>query len=286
MLTIEMLSDLRCPVCSTGQLRVKIEKQEDNKIVEGRLICDKSGEIFPVRSGIPNLIPMTKMASAEWRMWQDHLDGFQERRKQRAENPERLAAKMGKKSQPQRKFAEFTRIHRGKILDIGCGPGKFRFYFDRNVVTYYGLDPIVLPEVENFPFVRALSEYIPFKDSTFSHMIIISALDHFKDLDMFSKEALRVLKPDGKLHIIQSIHEIKGLMSAVKMLTHQLKDLLEDRATKVNSPKAPKHISEFSTSSLQACLTSYFSVEAVNTYHYRWYSPTKLFLTLSPLSVD
>ena len=286
MLTIEMLSDLCCPASTREKLRVEIEKQEDNRIIEGKLICDKCGEIYPVQAGIPDLIPKRKTASAEWRMWQDHLDGFQERREQRVENPERLATKMGKKSQPQRKFAEFTRIHQGKVLDVGCGPGKFRFNFNRNAVTYYGLDPIVHPQVENFPFVRALSEYIPFKDGTFSHMIIVSALDHFKDLETFFQEARRVLKPDGKLHIVQSVHELKGPISAAKMLAHWLKDLLENRATKIKNPRAPKHISEFSTSTLRACLSSHFSVEAVSTYNYRWYYPTNLFFTLSPLGVD
>lgn len=282
MLTIAMLSDMSCPICPSAKLKAKIEKQQGNKIIEGELICEETGERFPVHSGIPNLIPESKLSSSEWKMWQDHLEGFQERRMQRIREPHRQVNQWGKKSKPQSRFSEFANITDGKVLDLGCGPGKFRFHLDQKHVQYYGLDPVVLPEVEDFSFVRALSEYLPFKDNTFSHLVVIAALDHFKDLEAFFKEAMRVLKPQGKLHIVQSIHELRGPLSAVKMFSHWVKDSLEDRATKIKNPNAPKHITEFSSSSLATTLAKYFVVEAMDKYSHKWYSPTKLFLSLSP----
>lgn len=283
MLTMEMLSDMCCPVCHTKELRVSIKNQESNKIIGGDLRCEKCNQTYPIDGSTPNLIPQNMLTSAEWMMWQDHLQGLQERREQRIKNPNSWVARLGRKSRVKSSnFAEFTGITEGKVLDLGCGPGKFRFQLGNNV-EYYGLDPIVLPDVEDFPFVRALSEYIPFKDNTFSHLVVLAALDHFKDLDAFSKEATRVLKPAGKVHIVQSIHEIKGPISAVKMLAHEVKDMLEDRATKVKNPEAPKHITEFSTSALHKILSKYFTIEATSEYNYRWYSPTKMFLRLSPI---
>ena len=167
------------------------------------------------------------------------------------------------------------------MLDVGCGPGKLRAHFG-NPVVYYGLDPIVLPEVDGFPFTQALSESMPFKSRSFSHVVAIAALDHFKDLDAFFREAIRVLKPNGRLHLVQSIHELRNPLSAVKMLGHWLKDTLEDRTTKTKNPAAPKHFTEFTTSSLRETLTKHFVIEALDQYSFRWYSPTKLLVTLTP----
>jgi ubiquinone/menaquinone biosynthesis C-methylase UbiE len=210
------------------------------------------------------------------------LAGFQARREWRVTHPEQALTRWGEKSKPHSKFMQFTGIGEGKMLDVGCGPGKLRYHFGNDVV-YYGLDPIALPEVEGFPFVQALSESMPFKSRTFSHVAAIAALDHFKDLDAFFGEAIRVLKPNGRLHLVQSIHELRGPLSAVKMLGHWLKDTLEDRATKTKNPEAPKHITEFTTSFLHQTLTKHFVIEALDQYSFRWYSPTKLLVTLTPM---
>ena len=167
---------------------------------------------------------------------------------------------------------------------MGCGPGKLRAYFGPQV-EYYGLDPIVLPEVEGFPFVQALSEYIPFKSQIFAHVVAVAALDHFKDLEAFFRETMRVLKPNGKLHLVQSVHELRSPLSAVKMLGHWLKDTLEDRLTRTKHAEAQKHLSEFTTSSLHETLAKHFVVEAIEHYNVRWYAPTKLLLTLTPRPV-
>lgn len=282
MLAKEMLADMCCPTCREGDLRTEIRKAEKDQILEADLLCDNCGISFPVSSGIPNFIPQDRLTSEEWKMWQDHLDGFQARREERIENPERKVNQWGNKSKPQEAFSIFTGIREGTILDLGCGPGKFRFRFDSNRVKYYGLDPIVLPEVEDFPFVRALAEYIPFKDNTFTDLVVLAALDHFRELDTFFVEAMRVLKPKGRIHILQSIHEIKGPASAVKMLSHSLKDMLEDRQTKIKNPGAPKHITEFSQSFLFETLNQYFEITAVDSYSHKWYSPSKLFVSVTP----
>jgi len=282
MLTTDMVSMLRCPTSPRDELRAEINRWEGKKIIEGKLICDKLNLSYPIQVGVPDLIPYEKLTNYEWRMWKDHLDGFQARREQRIKESNRVINKLGSKSKPQKAFAQFTGITKGTILDIGCGPGKFRFHFDSEAVKYCGIDPIVLPEVEDFPFVRALAEYIPFEDNTFTDVVVISAMDHFRNLDIFFKEVVRVLKPEGKFHILQSIHEIKGPITAAKLLTHKIKDALEDRETKVKNPEAPKHLAEFSKSSLFETVTHYFNIVATDEYSYSWYSPRKMFLTLSP----
>jgi SAM-dependent methyltransferase len=284
MVTLEMLSDMCCPVCRSGELKADIVRQENGKIIEAELVCSLKGESYSVRSGVANFIPPSLMSDAQWQMWQDHLLGFQARREERIREPHRRVHAFGKKARSRHaksKFAEFAGIREGKVLDLGCGPGKFRLHLNENI-EYYGIDPLPLPEVAEFPFVCALSEYIPFKDGTFSHIVVIDAMDHFKDLEAFFKEALRILKHSGKLHLIQAVHDMKGPVSAVKVFTHWVKDSLEDRATKIKNSETPKHIIEFTSASLREFMNRYFTIDAIRSYNEKWYSPTKLFLNMSP----
>lgn len=191
---------------------------------------------------------------------------------------------MAEKSQPQPSFAEFIRITEGRVLDIGCGPGKFRHHLDLDRVDYIGLDPITMPEVCDFPFVQGLAEYIPFKEDTFTDIVVLAALDHFRKLDLFLQEARRVLKPGGRLHVMQSVHEVRGPISAAKVLAHKIKDDLEERHSE-HGRSVPKHLWEFTTKSLIERLSGSFGVISQGRYSGTWYSPTKLFLSFQPMPV-
>jgi SAM-dependent methyltransferase len=171
---------------------------------------------------------------------------------------------------------------------LGCGAGKLRHHLNNiKPVTYYGLDPMVVQDIENFPFVRALAEYMPFKDNTFSDMVITAALDHFKDLDEFFAEAVRVLEPNGKLHIMQHVHELSGPITAVKTLAHWVKDTLEDSGTKQHKhDDVPHHMSEFTKTALFESSSKYFDVLAINDYSKKWYSPTIAFVSLGAKNIS
>ena len=289
MIKLDMLSFLCCPSCRTSDLHAEITQQRDDQILEGKLICSCCDQTYNIKCGVPYLIPEDQLSTEEWQQWRDHLDGLQERRLDRVENPDRIVHRIGHgetgspdkpKNSPKRAFAQFIGKTEGNVLDIGCGAGKFRFHLNNE--NYYGLDPIVLPEVEDFPFVYGLAEYIPYKSDTFSHLFVNASLDHFRNVDRFFKEAMRVLEPGGKLHIAQQTHDIKGPITAIKHLAHEVKDKLEDRVTKVKNPDAPKHLSEFTTSSIKEQVLRYFEISDTSKFSRKWYVPDILFFSLIP----
>lgn len=284
MVTRQLVSMLWCPTCEASGLTSFAEIANDAPFEEGELRCRECEATYPVRLGVPDLVPEAHLTSGEWALWKDHLEKFQARREERIANPGRAVTRLATRSRPQPPFAEFTGIREGTVLDVGCGPGKFRHHFDPDRVRYVGLDPIVLPEVSEFPFVRALAEYVPFRPGTFTDIVVLAALDHFRDVDRFLEEARRVLRAEGRLHILQSVHEVRGPVSAVKVMAHKVKDSLEDRSTTARGRgrDVPKHLEEFTNRSLIDRLGAAFDLVATEEYSATWYSPVKRFLTLAP----
>lgn len=283
MLTTEMVPLLSCPECQ-ARLRADIENQNGDKIEAGQLICDKCGNRYDIHSGIPNLVPPTVDSSEQWELWKQHLEGLDARRQERKNVSGRLPHPSGRATHVA--FFEFAGIEHGTVLDVGCGPGKLRNYLDETRVTYFGLDPLPMEESKDFRFVHALGEYIPFVDSTFTHMLVIAALDHFNDLDRFFGEARRVLKQDGSLLILQSTHDVTGPVSLVKLLVHLMKDKLDSRATTRRNAKVPKHMNEFSKSKMLDMASKYFVLDKIADFSKSWYSPRKLFVSFRPIRVN
>lgn len=276
-----MISVLCCPQCKGAELSLRVVQQEGERLTNGAIHCNTCDAEYEIREGIPDFAPRELLSSAQWRLWCDHLAGLEARRQHRQQNPGSLAKITNRSSRLMKAFADFARIRRGTVLDVGCGPGNFRRQLDPRAVRYFGIDPLPLETTDEFYFARALAEFIPFQDGVFSDVIVMSALDHFQDLDAFFSEVARVLQPGGKLHIVQSIHDVRGPLSAVKAVTHWFKDYLEDAATRSKSAAAPKHMTEFSKSAVYQAVSRRFDVVAEGTYSKRWYSPSNLFLTMS-----
>jgi SAM-dependent methyltransferase/uncharacterized protein YbaR (Trm112 family) len=265
---------LRCPACR-GQL---INTETNKEGADSALSCAACAVSYAVRSGVPDLVPHTVEIDAEWDTWREHLVAFQTRSTSRETDPKKLVNRMSRSGLPQQvAFADFTGITDGVVLDVGCGPGKFRFRLP-SAVDYIGMDPLPFPESTEFAFVRGLAENIPLPDGSVRHITVLSALDHFNDCKAFLRECVRILEPDGKLHIVQQIHEHGP---SIRGVAHWLKDTLEDRSTK-HDAAIPHHMTEFDREELQNSLQHYFTKEAEQVYSMSFYTPRRLFLTLTP----
>jgi len=53
-----LLDILCCPVCK-GDLELRVDEETDDDIIEGSLRCAACGVSYPIREGIPNLLPQT-----------------------------------------------------------------------------------------------------------------------------------------------------------------------------------------------------------------------------------
>jgi len=47
---------LRCPL-DKSELELEVIRENDEEVLEGRLVCTECGEEYPIEDGIPNLLP-------------------------------------------------------------------------------------------------------------------------------------------------------------------------------------------------------------------------------------
>lgn len=262
---------LCCPSCRASLAPTEVGEADGYR-------CDGCGAVYPVVAGVRELMPREVADDPQWSTWKEHLAAFRQRRDARIDGSSGVATRLSRSGAPQhRAFARFTGIERGVVLDIGCGPGKFRAQFP-DAVDYIGLDPIPLPEVNDFDFVMALAEHIPLEDDSVDHVTVLSALDHFNDCERFLAEVARVLQSDGKLHVVQQVHEP---VWTVRGLAHWVKDQIEDRTTK-HDDEVPHHMTEFDDDDLRALLAGSFEIVDEQLYSLSRVAPRRLFVTAVP----
>jgi SAM-dependent methyltransferase len=90
------------------------------------------------------------------------------------------------------------------ILDLGCGKGRFAAHLNEAGAKVVGLDlsTAMLAKARGFDRVKASARHLPFADGTFDAVIAIEVFEHLGLIDRAIDEAWRVLKPGGRLAIV------------------------------------------------------------------------------------
>ncbi len=99
-------------------------------------------------------------------------------------------------------YSEFYRrmadaCHDGSTLEIGGGSGNFKEFAPHVVST----DVLFAPWLDSTCDAQAL----PFKDAAFDNMVMIDVFHHLERPTVFLREALRVLKPGGRLVMLEPL---------------------------------------------------------------------------------
>lgn len=97
-----------------------------------------------------------------------------------------------------------------KLLDLGGGTGELVNYLPKNLkVTIADPSEAMLKKGEQKDFgqevehVLADGADLPFEDNSYDYLTISDALHHFREVEAALGESARVLKPGGRLYILE-----------------------------------------------------------------------------------
>lgn len=188
-MSFNLLSEiLACPVCDTDLFITNTDTQ---------ISCASCGATFTKGKYVWNFIPTNiDWSSPMWQTWQQ----LQENRLASYQYaPEHNLAVVERDD--IRQFAAFCDYH-GLVLEVGCGPQPWPSYFDRNCdAVYIGVDPLIDDTPGEYLMIKALSEFLPFRDEVFDHVLFSTTLDHFINPVAALKVAAKVCKLEGEIDI-------------------------------------------------------------------------------------
>lgn len=245
---------LRCPACRGKELRLEDTKSDDIEIRAGRILCGNCGATFDIKEGIadflkdPGVDIRREQAAVDneeylwggdgnkYRINKANIGRFREQFLTLPEGDGSHFFKRGGCFQPiaegsHRFYSTLKRMQLkadDKVLALGDGFGYASYKFAQRGSRVAALDisSYLLASdlyIKDAYFDRVFSDMhkMPFKDASFDIVYCSAVLHHSKDLKGVFSEILRVLKPCGRLFVINE--SSRGIFEKVNPLFEDLK---------------------------------------------------------------
>jgi ubiquinone/menaquinone biosynthesis C-methylase UbiE len=108
------------------------------------------------------------------------------------------------------------------VLDIGCGSGYMTYQMAYHGATAYGTDIIKMDDKYipgnlrgKVTFIQTDGETMPFEENFFDVILLSEVITQVPELKKFMAELKRIIKPDGRLVIVQPL-ERRGIREDYK----------------------------------------------------------------------
>jgi len=221
---ISTLSKLRCPVDHGALMLNGGEPEADGHVIEGALICKACGLEYPIRKGVPEMLPpggaqvagedLSGLQAAtverfgfEWQRYRDW--GWMENLPEEPHAEHRFMG--GLIANTRKAFwgkSKFERDELGPgvtVLDGGCGNGRFSHQAAETGAEVFGIDLgwgvhsafEHMRGMENVHIVRGDLFRLPFAESTFDRAFSIGVLMHTGNAPKAFASIARTVKPTG-----------------------------------------------------------------------------------------
>lgn len=116
----------------------------------------------------------------------------------------------------------FEEAKKGISLEIGSGPGMFKSIYPEVIAT----DIIPVPWLD----LTCNAQELPFKNKSVDNIILIDVIHHIQDPLMFFSEGVRIMKPGGRILIID-VHLSPFSTIALRLFHHERVDSKVDPFT-------------------------------------------------------
>jgi SAM-dependent methyltransferase/uncharacterized protein YbaR (Trm112 family) len=208
--TERLLETLRCPGCRG---RLDFVRSTRGEVEEENLTCRACDILFPIRDGIPRLLlPALREALLENAV----ASGVDAKQVETALSfgfewqrfPEMYA-------EWEQQFLDYMQphdaafFHGKKMLDAGCGNGRFAYYAGKYGAEVWAIDlgpavEVARRNTESIGSVEVLQADLhnaPFDYESFDFIYSIGVLHHLPDPEAAFRNLLRYLKPGGEIQI-------------------------------------------------------------------------------------
>jgi ubiquinone/menaquinone biosynthesis C-methylase UbiE len=142
-----------------------------------------------------------------------------------------------------------------RLIELGCGNGKFVFWNRRQVDWAVGIDPAPLfaeEALQQVDLCRADARVLPFRDGAFTAAMSIDVLEHLPlhDIKTYLLEAHRTLAPGGRLFIFSNTREgsrLDFIVRGARVLSRRLgeRGLLDDSRDRLRKSDHVKAIETY-----------------------------------------
>lgn len=102
-----------------------------------------------------------------------------------------------------------TKNHLKKVLDVGCGTGRFVEFLNKNGFEAFGVDKSSdainwSRKITKKRVFKASAVNLPFKNNSFDFVLSISLIEHLTkhEVDLFLEETSRILRKDGYIFLV------------------------------------------------------------------------------------
>ncbi len=208
-LRTDLRNIIACPKCKSHLAIDEVTVGTNRAIMKGRLICVKCGQFYPVIKGIPRLLPgrlslMKKETSEsfgyQWQAFSNKINQWENRCREY--------------------FSPFipSEIGTGKVLDAGCGYGRWLYEVSDGGGICVGMDlsdavfaaADYFAEKENCHLVHGDILTPPFKQDVFNTVYSIGVLHHLPNGADEGIQSLIPLVKDQGLFFVWLYGEARG----------------------------------------------------------------------------
>lgn len=201
MISDRLLNNIVCitPSCRAGEA-------PHLQANEGSLRCPRCGRVYALPEDYIDIMPPADGGHSS--LYVAHEGEFEATLDYRRIGPPVLGA--GVRQRAIRRMLKPTKADR--LIELGCGNGKF-VYWNRHLVDWaVGVDPAPLfakDALEKFDLCRADARSLPFEQGAFTTALSIDVLEHLPldDFRLYLREAHRVIAPGGRFFIFSNTRE-------------------------------------------------------------------------------
>jgi SAM-dependent methyltransferase len=181
-----------CPHCRRGSFDLRIEVSSHHEVKEGKLLCEYCARGYPVVNYIPRFVGSDAYAKSFSFQWMKF-------------------PKVQYGAEAELSFARFNtnldELTGKKVLDVGCGSGRFLDLFSKHTAETFAFDLSQSVDVAfkycglrpNVHVLQASLFDIPFRTAIFDLVFSFGVLHHTPDTKRAFMQLPQFVKPGGKL---------------------------------------------------------------------------------------